>query len=60
MRLEGGWSSSRARILAKNDALAQKNRAWFKGREILALNLVSSPRSGQDVAARANDPRPQS
>jgi hypothetical protein len=26
------------RILAKNDALAAKNRAWFAGREILALN----------------------
>ena len=36
-----------ARILAKNDALAQKNRAWFKGREILALNLVSSPGAGK-------------
>jgi hydrogenase nickel incorporation protein HypB len=36
-----------ARILAKNDALAQKNRAWFKGREILALNLISSPGSGK-------------
>ncbi len=31
------------RVLAKNDALAAKNRAWFRGREILALNLVSSP-----------------
>jgi hydrogenase nickel incorporation protein HypB len=36
-----------ARILAKNDALAQRNRAWFKGREILALNLVSSPGAGK-------------
>ncbi|MBI3699713.1 MAG: hydrogenase nickel incorporation protein HypB [Afipia sp.] len=35
------------RILAKNDALATKNRAWFAGREILALNLVSSPGSGK-------------
>ena len=35
------------RILAKNDALAEKNRAWFRGREILALNLVSSPGSGK-------------
>jgi hydrogenase nickel incorporation protein HypB len=26
------------RILAKNDALAAKNRAWFAGREIRALN----------------------
>lgn len=35
------------RILAKNDAMAAKNRAWFAGREILALNLVSSPGSGK-------------
>jgi hydrogenase nickel incorporation protein HypB len=26
------------RILAKNDALAAKNRAWFAGREIRARN----------------------
>jgi hydrogenase nickel incorporation protein HypB len=31
-----------ARILAKNDALAAKNRAWFAGREILAFNLISA------------------
>ena len=36
-----------ARVLAKNDALAARNRAWFAGREILALNLVSSPGSGK-------------
>ena len=36
-----------ARILAKNDAIAEKNRAWFKGREILALNLMSSPGAGK-------------
>ncbi len=35
------------RVLAKNDALAAQNRAWFAGREILALNLVSSPGSGK-------------
>jgi hydrogenase nickel incorporation protein HypB len=35
------------RLLAKNDALAERNRAWFAGREILALNLVSSPGSGK-------------
>ena len=35
------------RILAKNDQLAAKNRAWFAGREILALNLVSSPGAGK-------------
>jgi hydrogenase nickel incorporation protein HypB len=35
------------RILAKNDALAARNRAWFAGREILAINLVSSPGAGK-------------
>jgi hydrogenase nickel incorporation protein HypB len=35
------------RILAKNDALAARNRAWLSGREILALNLVSSPGAGK-------------
>lgn len=36
-----------AQILAKNDTLAARNRGWFEGREILALNLVSSPGSGK-------------
>ena len=36
-----------ARVLAKNDSFAARNRAWFAGREILALNLVSSPGSGK-------------
>ena len=36
-----------ADILAKNDLLAQRNRGWFEGRNILALNLVSSPGSGK-------------
>jgi len=35
------------RVLAKNDALAARNRAWFAGREILALNLMSSPGAGK-------------
>ena len=35
------------RILAKNDALAARNRAWLAGREIFALNLVSSPGAGK-------------
>lgn len=34
-------------ILAKNDASAARNRAWLKDRNILALNLVSSPGSGK-------------
>jgi hydrogenase nickel incorporation protein HypB len=34
-------------VLAKNDALAKRNRAWFAGREIFALNLVSGPGAGK-------------
>ena len=34
-------------ILARNDALAAENRAFFAARHILALNLVSSPGSGK-------------
>ncbi|NJM62466.1 MAG: hydrogenase nickel incorporation protein HypB [Oscillatoriales cyanobacterium RU_3_3] len=34
-------------ILAKNDRIAAQNRGWFKGRNTLALNLVSSPGSGK-------------
>lgn len=34
-------------ILAKNQLLAERNRGWFAGRGILALNLVSSPGSGK-------------
>ncbi|MFT3729987.1 MAG: hydrogenase nickel incorporation protein HypB [Hyphomicrobium sp.] len=36
-----------ARVLEKNDRLASLNRAWFSGREILALNVVSSPGAGK-------------
>jgi hydrogenase nickel incorporation protein HypB len=36
-----------ARILAKNDAIAAKCRAWLSGREIVALNLLSSPGAGK-------------
>lgn len=34
-------------VLRKNNQLAERNRAWFAGREILALNLVSSPGAGK-------------
>ncbi len=34
-------------VLRKNNELAARNRAWFAGREILALNLVSSPGAGK-------------
>jgi hydrogenase nickel incorporation protein HypB len=34
-------------ILAKNHLLAERNRGWFEGRGVLALNLMSSPGSGK-------------
>jgi hydrogenase nickel incorporation protein HypB len=34
-------------ILAKNKLLAERNRGWFAERNILALNLVSSPGAGK-------------
>lgn len=34
-------------ILQENNLLAQRNRGFFEGRNILALNLVSSPGSGK-------------
>ncbi|MDZ8034671.1 hydrogenase nickel incorporation protein HypB [Nostoc sp. DedSLP04] len=34
-------------ILSKNNLIAAQNRGWFKGRNILALNLMSSPGAGK-------------
>lgn len=34
-------------ILSKNNLLAERNRGWFEGRNVLCLNLVSSPGSGK-------------
>lgn len=34
-------------ILAKNNQLAERNRGWFLGRNVLALNLMSSPGAGK-------------
>jgi hydrogenase nickel incorporation protein HypB len=34
-------------VLAKNAAIAARNRTFFEGKRILALNLVSSPGSGK-------------
>jgi hydrogenase nickel incorporation protein HypB len=34
-------------LLAKNDHLAQHNRAWFEERAIVAVNLMSSPGAGK-------------
>ncbi len=35
------------KVLAKNDALAQANRAWLAERAVLAVNLMSSPGAGK-------------
>src|ERR1700674_4970644 len=34
-------------ILAKNNHLAEHNRGWLEGREIVAFNLMSSPGAGK-------------
>jgi len=34
-------------ILAKNKLLAERNRGWFAGRDVFALNLMSSPGAGK-------------
>ncbi len=34
-------------ILAKNQLFAERNRGWFDGREVLAVNLMSSPGAGK-------------
>jgi hydrogenase nickel incorporation protein HypB len=34
-------------VLARNDLGAARNRGWFEGRDILALNLMSSPGAGK-------------
>src|SRR3954453_6049708 len=39
-------------LLAKNDHLAEHNRAWLAERGILALNLMSSPGSGKTSLLR--------
>ncbi|MCU1354328.1 MAG: hydrogenase nickel incorporation protein HypB [Acidimicrobiales bacterium] len=35
------------RVLAQNDLGAARNRGWFEGRDIVALNLMSSPGAGK-------------
>jgi len=34
-------------VLAKNALLAERNRGWLEGRQILALNVMSSPGAGK-------------
>jgi hydrogenase nickel incorporation protein HypB len=43
----GTTISLEADILAKNNLLAAQNSVWLKGRNILALNLMSSPGAGK-------------
>jgi hydrogenase nickel incorporation protein HypB len=45
--MHGNTIALEHKILAKNDLIAAQNREWLKGRNILALNLVSSPGSGK-------------
>jgi hydrogenase nickel incorporation protein HypB len=45
--MKGTTLSLEADLLAKNNRLAERNRGWFEGRNILSLNLVSSPGSGK-------------
>lgn len=40
-------------VLQKNDQLALKNRGWFEGRGVLALNIVSSPGAGKTTLLEA-------
>ncbi|NEN88236.1 MAG: hydrogenase nickel incorporation protein HypB [Okeania sp. SIO3H1] len=56
-KMHGTTISLEQNILQKNNILAAQNRGWFKGRNILALNLVSSPGSGKTtlLARTIND-----
>jgi hydrogenase nickel incorporation protein HypB len=42
----------RQAILAKNDRLAERNRGFFAGRCLLAINVLSSPGSGKTTLLR--------
>ncbi len=46
-KIHGTTISLEQDILAKNNLIAAQNRGWFKGRNILALNLMSSPGAGK-------------
>jgi hydrogenase nickel incorporation protein HypB len=37
------------KILSKNDEQAERNRAWLKGRGVVAVNLISSPGTGKTL-----------
>ncbi|KOP24042.1 hydrogenase [Hapalosiphon sp. MRB220] len=46
-KIHGTTISLEQDILAKNNLIAAQNQGWFKGRNILALNLMSSPGAGK-------------
>jgi hydrogenase nickel incorporation protein HypB len=46
-KIHGTTITLEQNILAKNNLLAAQNRGWLKGRNILALNLMSSPGAGK-------------
>ena len=46
-----------ARILAANDRLAARNRAFFAGREMLVVNLLGGPGAGKTTLLEALIPR---
>lgn len=50
---DSGIVALEAAILGKNDAIAARNRGWFEGRGVLALNFVSSPGSGKTALLEA-------
>ncbi|HZS40077.1 MAG TPA: hydrogenase nickel incorporation protein HypB [Polyangia bacterium] len=47
VRLEGVTVRLEQKVLEKNRRRAERNRAWFDERSILALDLVSSPGAGK-------------
>ena len=44
-------------ILAKNQLFAERNRGWFAGREVLAVNLHELARRRQDQHPGTHHPR---
>jgi hydrogenase nickel incorporation protein HypB len=44
---EGRTVTLAEKVLARNDALASENRDWLRERDILAVNLMSSPGAGK-------------
>jgi hydrogenase nickel incorporation protein HypB len=60
---EGQTVTLEQRVLAKNDHLAEHNRRWLAQRDIVALNLTSSPGAGKTTLlertiAELDDRRP--